>query len=87
MIPTNLYIYSSSTYGVVVNIIGNGHSNMSSNPDCIFYSTNTLRRDMNSTNLPQAMGKIVGQTVLFSLGLVTCLGEGKTLNTNLLNST
>ena len=32
---------------------------------------------MNLTILPQAMGKIVGQTDLFNLGMVTGLGEGK----------
>ena len=32
---------------------------------------------MNPTILPSAMGKIVGQTGLFNLGMATCLGEGK----------
>ena len=45
---------------------------------------------MNPIILPPAMegeyGQIVGQTVFFSLGEATGLGEGK-LNLNLLNST
>ena len=32
---------------------------------------------MNPIILPQAMGKIVGQTEFFSLGKATSLGEGK----------
>ena len=32
---------------------------------------------MNPIILPPAMGKIVGQTVFFSLGEATSLGEGK----------
>ena len=32
---------------------------------------------MNPTVLPPATAKIVGQTELFSLGMVTGLGEGK----------
>ena len=35
---------------------------------------------MNSTIFPPAMGKIVGQTELFSLDMATGLEEGKTLN-------
>ena len=45
--------------------------------DCISHSTNTLGKGMNPIILPPAMGKIVGQTGFFSLGEVTCLGEGK----------
>ena len=41
---------------------------------------------MNPIILPPAMGKIVGKTRFFSLGEATSLGEGKTLNSNLLNS-
>ena len=41
---------------------------------------------MNPIILPPAMGKIVGQTMLFNLGVATSLGEGKTVNSNLLNS-
>ena len=44
---------------------------------CISYSTDTLGKGMNTTVLPIAMGKIVGQTDLFNLGMVTGLGEGK----------
>ena len=40
-------------------------------------STNTLGKSMNPIILPPAMGKIVGQTGLFSLGEATSLGEGK----------
>ena len=35
---------------------------------------------------PSSYGLIVGQTRFFSLGEATSLGEGKTLNSNLLNS-
>ena len=41
---------------------------------------------MNPIILPPAMGKIVGQTRFFSFGEATNLGEGKILNSNLLNS-
>ena len=54
--------------------------------DCISHSTNTLGKGMNPVILPPAMCKIVGQTRFFSLGEATSLGEGKTLNSNLLNS-
>ena len=54
--------------------------------DYISHSTNTLGKGMNPIILPPAMGKIVEQTMFFSLGESTGLGEGKTLNSNLLNS-
>ena len=44
--------------------------------DCISHSTNTLGNGMNPIILPPAMGKIVGQTVFFSPGEATNLGEG-----------
>ena len=46
--------------------------------DCISNSTNTLEKGMNPIILPPAR--------FFSLGEATSLGEGKTLNSNLLNS-
>ena len=49
-----------STYGVIVSIVGNGHSDLNSNPGkvvCISLSTNTLGKHMNPTILPPAMGK------------------------------
>ena len=45
--------------------------------DCISHSTNTLGKGMNPIILPPAMGKIVGQTMFFSRGEATSLGEGK----------
>ena len=45
--------------------------------DCISHSTNTLEKGMNPIILPQAMGKIVGQTRFFSIGEATSQGEGK----------
>ena len=65
--------------GVMVIIVGNGHGDASSNPgrDCISHRTNTLQKGMNPIILPPAMGKIVGQTVFFSLGEATSLGERK----------
>ena len=44
---------------------------------CISHGTNTLKKSMNLTILLPAMGKIVGQTGLFSLGRGIGLGEGK----------
>ena len=54
---------------------------------CILQSTNTLGKGMNLIILSPVMGKIVVPTGPFSLGMATYLGEGKTLNLNLLNST
>ena len=45
--------------------------------DCISHSTNTLEKGMNPIILSPAMGKLVGQTRLFSLGEATSLGEEK----------
>ena len=45
--------------------------------DCISHRTNTLGKGMNPSILPPAMGKIEGQTVFFSFGKATSLGEGK----------
>ena len=44
---------------------------------CISLSANTLWKGVNPTILPPAMDKIVGQTVLFNLVMVTSLGEGE----------
>ena len=44
---------------------------------CFSHSTNTLGKGMNPIILPPAMGKIVRQTVFFSLGEATSLGKGK----------
>ena len=41
---------------------------------------------MNPTNLPPAMGKIVGQTMLFKIGKATGPEEGKLWFQNMLNS-
>ena len=52
--------YLGGARGVMVIIVGNGHGNMSSNPDetdCISHSTNTLGKSMNPIILPPAMGK------------------------------
>ena len=52
--------YIHLEYGVMVIIVGNGHSDTSSNPgrgDCISHSTNTLGKGMNPIGLPPAMGK------------------------------
>ena len=54
--------------------------------DCISHCTNTLGKGMNPIILLPAMGKIVRRTRFFSLGEATSLKEGKTLNSNLLNS-
>ena len=51
----------------------------------ISHSTNTLGKGMNPIILPPAIGK-VGQTGFYSLGEASSLGEGKTLNSDLLNS-
>ena len=44
---------------------------------CISHSVNTLGKSMNPTILPPAIGKIVGQTGFFNLGMATSLGEKK----------
>ena len=41
--------------------------------DCISHCTNNLGKGMNPIILPPAMGKIVGQTRFFSLGVATSL--------------
>ena len=59
----------------MVIVVGNGHSDTSSNldgTDCISHSTNTLGKGMNPIILPPAMGN-----GFFSLGEATSLGEGK----------
>ena len=46
--------------GVMIIVVGNGHSDTSSNSgqdDCISHSTNTLGKGMNLIILPPAMGK------------------------------
>ena len=44
---------------------------------CISHSANTIGKGMNTTILLPAMGKTVGQTRLFTLGMTIGLGEGK----------
>ena len=61
----------------MVTVIGNGHSNSSSNPVSISHRTNTLRKDMNPTILPPTIRKIEEQTGFFSFDMATNLGEGK----------
>ena len=51
----------------------------------ISHGAYTLAKGMNPTILPRTMGKIVDQTGLFSLCMVTGLGEGKLIS-NQLNS-
>ena len=53
------YLYGGAC-GVRVIIIGNGHSNQSSNPrwgSCISHGTNTLGKGINPIILALAMGK------------------------------
>ena len=52
----------------------------------ISQSANSLRKGMNPTILPPAMGKIIGKTGLFNFGMETSLGEWN-LCSNLLSST
>ena len=42
---------------VMVIVVGNGHGDTSSNPDCISHSTNTLGKGMNPIILLPVMGK------------------------------
>ena len=42
-----------------------------------FYFLILLQKGMTPAILPPAMGRIVGQTRLFHLGIATGLGEGK----------
>ena len=69
-----IYIYICAR-GVMVIVVGNGHGDTSSNPDCISHCTNSLGKGMNPIILPPAMGKIVGQTRFFSFGEATSLGN------------
>ena len=46
-------------------------------PVYISHSTNTLGKGMNPAIPPPVIGKIVGQTEFFSLGMTTGQGEGK----------
>ena len=51
---------NGSACGVMVIVIGNGHSDTGSNLDetnCISHSTNTLGKGMNPIILPPAMGR------------------------------
>ena len=43
--------------GVMFTVVGNGHGDTSSNPDCISLSTNTLGKGMTPIILTPAMGK------------------------------
>ena len=61
----------------MVIVVENGHSDTSSNPDCISHSTNTIGKGYESNYFPSSYGQIVGQTRFFSLGEATSLGEGK----------
>ena len=44
------------------------------------FSVNTRENGMNPILFPPAMGKIVGETELFGLGMATRLGEGKLIS-------
>ena len=67
--------FSEDAHGVMIIIIGNGHSNFSSNfgQGCLHF-TKSLEKGMNTTCL---FPYIVGQTGLFNLGTATSVGEGK----------
>ena len=49
--------YRNGARGEMVIVVGNGHGDTSSNPDCISHSTNTLGNGMNPIILPPAMSK------------------------------
>ena len=56
----DIHIWFGGACGAMVTIVGNGHGDMSSNPndtDCISHSTNTLRKGMNPIIPPPAMGE------------------------------
>ena len=44
---------------------------------CISLSGNTLEKSINPTNVPPAIGKIIGHIGLFNLGMATNLGNRK----------
>ena len=53
-----------SAYGVIIIIIGNGHTELSSNPGltvCSSHSASILGKDMNPIILPPALGKLFGR--------------------------
>ena len=49
--------FSGGACGVMVIVIGNGHSSNPGQTDCISHNTNTLGKGMNPIILPPAMGK------------------------------
>ena len=51
------YRNTGGVRGVKVIVVGIGHDDTCSNPDCISHSTNTLGKGMNPIILPPAMGK------------------------------
>ena len=50
-------VYIIYVCGVMVMIIGNEHSELSSNPVCISHRANILEKGMHPTILPSALGK------------------------------
>ena len=66
--------------GVMVIVVGNGHSDSCSNlveAVCISYSTLYPLERYESNYCPSRYGEIVVQTVFFSLGMAAGLGEIK----------
>ena len=69
-----IYIYIHGVVHVeMVTSVGNG----ANKTVCIWLTTNILRKCMNPTILPSAMGKFGGRLGLFNNGVATRLGEGK----------
>ena len=65
---------------VMVMVVRNGHSEPSSNPEwnCLHFTLLEYPGERYKSNYSSSSyGWIVEQTVLFSLGLATNLGEGK----------
>ena len=63
----------------MVTVAGNGLGDLSSNLNeavDISHNANPHGKDKNLIILPPAMGKIIGQTGPFCLGIETGLGEG-----------
>ena len=75
-----IYTYASgSACGVTFIVVVHGHGDSSSNPgrDCISHRDKTLGKGMHPTIHHEAMGKIVEQSEIFNLSIVTSLEEKK----------
>ena len=79
-IRRNIYIYIyiyRGAFGVIAIVVGNGPGDRSSNHVCISPNANTLGKGITPSYSSFSYEQIVGQTVLFNLGMATDLEKGK----------